>query len=69
MSNVLGVFFNYDISPMLVIYSEKKKPFSEFFTEFCGIIGGVYTLTALIDSIFYKAERHMKTKIATGKLN
>ena len=66
---VPGIFFNYDISPMQVIYRQERKPFSTFFTELCAIIGGIYTITALIDTAFYRAERAMRIKRATGKAN
>lgn len=46
-----GVFFNYDISPMLVIYAETQTDFSVFLGELCAIIGGVHTLTSLLSSL------------------
>ena len=52
---------------MLVIYAEEKKAFSKFLTELCAIVGGVYTITALIDVLFYRAERVIRLKQAMGK--
>ena len=62
-----SVFFFYDISPMIVVYTEYKKPLISFLTGLCAVIGGVYTLAAIIDSIVFAAERRIREKQALGK--
>lgn len=62
-----SVFFNYDISPMIVIYTEHRKPFTSFLTSVCAIIGGVYTIAAILDTIIFSAERRLKEKSSLGK--
>ncbi|KAJ3414306.1 hypothetical protein HDV05_006755 [Chytridiales sp. JEL 0842] len=62
-----GVFFNYDISPMLVTYTEYKKPFAHFLTDVCAIVGGVFTVAGIIDSLIYTAEKNLKRKMELGK--
>ncbi|KAJ1552430.1 hypothetical protein HK405_011360, partial [Cladochytrium tenue] len=62
-----GVFFNYDISPMLVTYKEYKKPFAHFLTDVCAIVGGIFTVAGLLDSIIYTAEKNFRRKMEIGK--
>jgi hypothetical protein len=64
-----GVFFRYDITPMRVTYKEKRKSFLHFLTGVCAIIGGMYTLASMIDSLIYQAEKTLKRKIELGKLS
>ncbi|RKO82813.1 endoplasmic reticulum vesicle transporter, partial [Blyttiomyces helicus] len=62
-----GVFFNYDISPMLVIYTQSQKPFAHFLTDVCAIVGGIFTVAGIIDSFIYTAEKTFKKKLDLGK--
>ncbi|KAJ3048652.1 Endoplasmic reticulum-Golgi intermediate compartment protein 3 [Rhizophlyctis rosea] len=62
-----GVFFNFDISPMLVVYTEYKKPFAHFLTDVCAIVGGVFTVAGILDSFIYTAEKTLKKKMELGK--
>ncbi|KAI8897906.1 endoplasmic reticulum vesicle transporter-domain-containing protein [Globomyces pollinis-pini] len=66
-SSMPGVFFNYDISPMLVKYKEYRKPFTHFITDLCAIIGGVFTVAGMIDGVLYTAEKRMRAKADLGK--
>ncbi|CEP10460.1 hypothetical protein [Parasitella parasitica] len=52
-----GVFFMLDHSPMRIIYSESRPTFGSFLTSICGIIGGVFSVASIIDSILYRAEK------------
>jgi hypothetical protein len=38
-----GVFFMFDISPILVQLSEQRRSFLHFLTGVCAIVGGVFT--------------------------
>jgi endoplasmic reticulum-Golgi intermediate compartment protein 3 len=62
-----GVFFQYEISPMLVHYEQFRKPFTHFLTDVCSIVGGVFTVAGLVDSFVYSAERAIKEKSGLGK--
>lgn len=62
------VFFNYEFSAMSLIQTQSRRPFSSFITGFCAIIGGIYTLSALIDSFIFSVERSLKVKAGYGKL-
>ncbi|KAI8800756.1 endoplasmic reticulum vesicle transporter-domain-containing protein [Cladochytrium replicatum] len=62
-----GVFFNFEISPMLVVMTEYRKPFTHFLTDVCAIVGGIFTVAGLLDSFIYTAEKTMKKKMDLGK--
>ncbi|KAJ1568630.1 Endoplasmic reticulum-Golgi intermediate compartment protein 3, partial [Nowakowskiella sp. JEL0078] len=62
-----GVFFNFDISPMLVTMKEYKKPFTHFLTNVCAIVGGIFTVAGILDSFIYTAEKTLKKKVDLGK--
>ncbi|KAJ3354099.1 Endoplasmic reticulum-Golgi intermediate compartment protein 3 [Kappamyces sp. JEL0680] len=62
-----GVFFNYDISPMLVKYEEYRKPFSHFITDLCAIVGGVWTISAIVDGMIYSQTKRIAQKTDLGK--
>ncbi|KAK9686986.1 ER-derived vesicles protein erv46 [Basidiobolus ranarum] len=64
-----GVFFNYEISPMLVVYTEFRQSFTHFLTNACTIVGGIFTVAGLIDAVIYRAERSLKKKLELGKTN
>ncbi|RWS22273.1 endoplasmic reticulum-Golgi intermediate compartment protein 3-like protein [Leptotrombidium deliense] len=66
-SGLPGVFFIYEFAPMLVKYSEKQKSFMHFLTSVCAIIGGVFTVAGIIDSMIYHSIRAIKKKIELGK--
>lgn len=66
-SGMPGVFFQYEISPIMIKYSEKSKSFGHFAVSVCAIIGGVFTVAGLIDSTIYHWVKLLK-KIDIGKL-
>lgn len=60
MHSHVGVFFIYEFSPFKVQVEAKQMPFAHFITSTCAIIGGVFTITGLVDSLMY----HLFTKRA-----
>mmetsp|Transcript_21865 Transcript_21865/g.72429 ORF Transcript_21865/g.72429 Transcript_21865/m.72429 type:complete len:407 (-) Transcript_21865:1016-2236(-) len=50
-----GVFFIYDISPIMVTFREERPAFSYFLTSLCAIVGGVFTVAGIVDSCIYSA--------------
>lgn len=62
-----GVFFVYELSPIMVKYTETSKSFAHFLTGVCAIIGGVFTVAGLIDSFIYQSMRTLKKKVELGK--
>ena len=66
-SSLPGVFFMYELSPMMVKYTEKQRSFMHFLTGVCAIIGGVFTVAGLIDSMIYHSAKAIQKKIELGK--
>ncbi|KAH0619012.1 hypothetical protein JD844_018612 [Phrynosoma platyrhinos] len=62
-----GVFVLYELSPMMVKLTEKHRSFTHFLTGVCAIIGGVFTVAGLIDSLIYHSARAIQKKIELGK--
>ena len=62
-----GVFFIYEFAPMMVKYTEISKSFLHFLTSVCAIIGGVFTVSAIIDAFIYHSVRAIQKKIELGK--
>merc|ERR1719327_798378 len=55
-----GVFFVYRFSPFMVQKMNKVKPMSHFLVSVCAIIGGVFTVTGMLDSVLYKSYMGLK---------
>ena len=62
-----GVYFVYELSPMLIQYTERRRSFMHFMTGVCAIIGGIFTVAGLIDSMIYHSAKAIKKKIDIGK--
>ncbi|CAN8326078.1 unnamed protein product [Cochlearia groenlandica] len=58
--------FHFELSPMQVLITENSKSFSHFITNVCAIIGGVFTVAGILDSILHQTMTLMK-KIELGK--
>ncbi|KAI3443771.1 hypothetical protein Pfo_000436 [Paulownia fortunei] len=58
--------FHFELSPMQVLITENSKSFSHFITNVCAIIGGVFTVAGIMDSILHNTIRLMK-KVELGK--
>lgn len=59
--------FSYDISPMAIKLSEMRKPFYHFITNVCAIIGGLFTVLGLLDSVVFYGMNSLKKKVELGK--
>lgn len=59
---VPGVFFMYDLSPIMMRITESEKSFMRFLTNLCAIVGGVFTIAGIADQILYRAIEKFKTK-------
>ncbi|KAF9483372.1 Sec1-like protein [Pholiota conissans] len=55
-----GAFFNFEISPILVVHAETRQSFAHFLTSTCAIVGGVLTVASLLDSILFATGRALK---------
>jgi len=62
-----GLFFFYDVSPIKVEFTESQKSFAHFLTQLCAIIGGVFTVTGMVDKLVYHGLKSVGHKIDLGK--
>ncbi|GLJ52131.1 hypothetical protein SUGI_1109040 [Cryptomeria japonica] len=62
-----GVFFFYDLSPIKVTFTEERASFLHFLTNICAIIGGIFTVSGIIDSFVYHGQRAIRKKVEIGK--
>ncbi|XP_077241504.1 uncharacterized protein LOC143882013 [Tasmannia lanceolata] len=62
-----GIFLFYDFSPIKVIFTEEKVSFLHFLTSICAIVGGVFTVSGIVDAFVYHGQRAIKKKIEIGK--
>jgi len=63
-----GVFFTYELAPVMVKYSEKEKSFGHYASGLCAIIGGVFTVAGMIDKMIYNSARIIQQKTEIGKV-
>lgn len=45
--------FSYDLSPLQVRVRQYRQPLYHFITSLCAIMGGVFTVLGIIDSVVY----------------
>ncbi|GAB2219435.1 hypothetical protein Droror1_Dr00007070 [Drosera rotundifolia] len=66
---VPGVFFVYDISPIKVTFTEKHMSFLHFITNVCAIVGGIFTVSGIVDSAVYHGQKAIRKKTQLGKFS
>jgi hypothetical protein len=49
-----AVYFHYELSPIMAQLSEEHKPVGAFLTGLCAIIGGVFTLSGVVDALIFR---------------
>eukprot|EP00850_Spirogloea_muscicola_P019075 SM000183S03969 [mRNA] locus=s183:45572:48813:- [translate_table: standard] len=64
-----GVFFFYDLSPIKVKFMETRTSSLHFITNVCAIVGGVFTVSGIIDAFVYHGHKAIKKKMEIGKLS
>jgi hypothetical protein len=65
---------NYITNSLLVMilqvkFVEERVSFLHFLTNVCAIMGGVFTVSGIIDSFIYHGHRAIKKKVELGKLS
>merc|ERR1712108_132591 len=61
-----GVFFYYDLSPIKVTFTEEHISFLHFLTNMCAIVGGVFTVSGILDSFVFHGQKAIKKKMEIG---
>ena len=54
--------FHYDISPVKVVVQEESEALAAFVTKICAVIGGIYTVVGLLDSVMYHSVQSFSKK-------
>ncbi len=52
---------------MQVKITEARSSFMHFLTNMCAIIGGVFTISGLLDAFVYTSEKLIRKKMELGK--
>lgn len=60
--------FSFHLSPIQIVVKEEVKEIYKFVTSLCAIIGGVFTVAGILDSLVHQGVRIAK-KIELGKQN
>jgi len=63
-----SLYLRYDFSPVTVRYTEKRESTSHFLVQICAVIGGVFTVAGLLDSMIHKSIVVLAKKAQIGKL-
>jgi len=66
ISGVPGSFFNFEISPILVVHTETRQSFAHFLTSTCAIVGGVLTVASIVDSVLFATSKRLKKVSVTA---
>lgn len=66
-SGMPGAFFSYELSPLMVKYTEKERSIGHFATNICAIIGGVFTVAGILDTLLYHSLNAFQNKMLLGK--
>ena len=60
--------FNFEFSPITENIYQNRQSIVDFILSICAIIGGVYTIAGIVDSMIYKSVSYVfKSRI--GKLS
>lgn len=68
-TNVPGLYFFYDLSPIKVHKMKMRMPFIEFVTSSCAIVGGIFTVSGIVDAVIYHTSKAVKKKVDLGKFS
>lgn len=55
-----GVFFKYQVTPIRVTHQQYRTGFLQFYTTLCSIVGGVITISGIIQSLLTHTVLPMK---------
>jgi len=56
------IYFRFDIAPILVRYQQYRENSFEFFVQICAIIGGIYSVIGIIDTLVNRLFRSSKSE-------
>jgi len=62
-----GIYFFYDFSSIQVVYQEFQEGLSHFLTQICAIVGGIFTVSGLLDRIVYNVISKKSQSLGIGE--
>jgi hypothetical protein len=71
-SHTLRVLLHHPTSPTCfaqVQYREARHGLLPFLTGLCAIVGGVFTVSGIVDATVYHGGRALRKKVELGKLS
>ena len=68
LNEMPSLYFRYDLSPITVEYKQYKETFLNFFINICAILGGVFTVTGILDAIIHKSVVLLLRKAELNKI-
>jgi hypothetical protein len=63
-----AVYFRYELSGVTVKFHYKRKSFAHFLVQICAIIGGVFTVLGLLNSVVHSSLKRFMKKAEINKL-
>lgn len=57
-----GVWWKFDFSPIMVRKVQTRRSVLSFLTSLCAILGGVYALSGIVDTLLFRALESRKVK-------
>ncbi|GAQ85978.1 hypothetical protein KFL_002630210 [Klebsormidium nitens] len=61
-----AVYFLYDLSPIAVKVTERRRNFGHFLTRICAVLGGTFAVTGMIDKWTYKTVQLFTSQRSSG---
>ena len=58
-----SLYFRYELSPVTVEYTQFKDSFMHFFVQICAILGGVFSVTGIVDALIHKSMLMLYRKV------
>ena len=68
LNDMPSLYFRYDLSPITVEYKQYRETFLNFFINICAILGGVFTVTGIIDAIIHQSVVLLLRKAEMNKI-
>jgi len=65
---VPATYFRFDLSPITVRYWQYKQNIFHFLIQICAIIGGIFTVTGILDALVHKSVVALLKKAEMNKL-
>jgi hypothetical protein len=62
------IIYRFDLSPVTVKYWQYKENLLHFIIQICAIIGGIFSVTGIIDALVHQSIVAILRKASMGKI-